>query len=277
MKIMTKCIFLALLCMCMGVGFVVGNAEETDGNLNSVAEAPMKLLIGRQLYFYCNLTSIADDETQVEWKFDGNGEDAVLKNGDKYKIYENNSLVIESAEENDAGIYECRITGAQSYTKQFSVVYFSWKKLPKSLVVIEGNQVELNCEANGKPMPSVQWFKDAQQLNNTGKYTFTENEYGIPNAVLSFEDAQQEDRGTYECKITTDFGKYNASTFVRVKSALAPLYPLAGIVLEILLLIVVIIFFERRRAKQEYEESDTDQGPDMKNTSESRDSVRQRK
>lgn len=263
--------------MCLGVGIVVGNTDEADGNLNSAAEAPLKLRVGRKLVFYCNLTNLADDESKVEWRKDGE-EDNILKEDDtnKYKIFDNNTLLIVEAEENDAGTYECRTIDKQ-ITKQFSVVYFSWSKLPKSLVVTEGDTVVLKCLADGKPMPTVQWFKDLQQLNDSQKYTYKPNEYGIANAELSFEDAQQVDRGMYQCRIHTEFGQYNASTNIRVKSVYAPLYPAAGILIEIILLIVVIIFFERRAAKQEYEESDTDQGPDIKNTSESHDSVRQRK
>lgn len=280
MKIMKNCILLTILGMCLGVGIVVGNTDEADGALNSAAEAPLKLIRGRKLTFHCNLTGLVDDVGEVEWRKDGE-EDNVLQEDDtnKYKVFkDNNTLIIPEADpETDAGTYECRTMSPQKITKQFSVVFFSWKRLPKSLVVTEGETVEMKCLAEGEPKPTVQWYKDGQQLNDSKKYTYEPNEYSIANAELSFENAQQEDRGSYMCIIHTEFGQYNASTFLRVKSVYAPLYPLGGIVLEILLLIVVIIFFERRRAKQEYEESDTDQGPDMKNTSESHDSVRQRK
>jgi len=256
-----RVIFLTFLCTCLGVGNVVGQDDENEeGDLNSVAEAPIKLRVGKTLTLTCNLTNVADDNAVVTWVKDDNEEEP-LEESEKYKIFpKNHTLMVLNSEQEDAGTYECSApTSKTPFTKLFSVYFFQYHNMPKSLVVIEGEPISMTCEAKGKPIPTVQWYKDGQKINETERFKFTSSG-GIAKAKFDFENAQQEDRGQYMCQIFSDMGIYNTSTYVRVKSVYAPLYPLAGIVIEILLLVVVIIFFERRAAKQEYEESDTDQG-----------------
>lgn len=280
MESLKRFIFLALMCVCLGVGNVVGQDDvDAEGELNSAAEAPIKIRSGKPLSLTCNLTNIAEEDAKVEWIKDGEKEN-ILKSDDKYTVFEKNyTLLIKKAMPDDAGTYECSTTSKTPFTKQFSVYFFYMRAMPKSLVVVEAEDIKMTCEVRGKPIPTVQWLKDDQKLNDSDtKYEYNENDDSIPKAVLSFKNSQQVDRGMYTCQVSSDMGVYNSSTYIRVKSIYAPLYPAVGILIEIVLLAVVIIFFERRAAKQEYEESDTDQGADMKNASETQDSAaRQRK
>ena len=43
----------------------------------------------------------------------------------------------------------------------------------------------------------------------------------------------------------------------------AALWPFLGIVAEVVILCLVIFIYEKKRMKAEYDESDTDQGPDQ--------------
>jgi len=280
MESLKRVIVFTLLCTCLGVGNVVGQADvDEEGELNSAAEAPIKIRSGRPLSLTCNLTNIAEDDATVEWIKDGDKEN-ILESDDTYTVFpKNHTLLIKKAMPDDAGTYECSTTSKTPFTKQFSVYFFYMRAMPKSLVVNEAQDVSLKCEVKGKPIPTVQWLKDDLKLNDTDtKFEYDANDDSIAKAVLSFKNSQQTDRGSYTCQVSSDMGVYNSSTYIRVKSVYAPLYPAVGILVEIVLLAVIIIFFERRAAKQEYEESDTDQGADIKNTTESQDSAaRQRK
>ncbi|CAL4078758.1 unnamed protein product, partial [Meganyctiphanes norvegica] len=238
------------------------------GDLNSAAEAAIKLRVGRKLSLVCNLTNIAEDDSSVEWIKDS--QDEILKTGDKYTVSDvNNTLIIMSAVPDDAGAYECRTTSTSSpqVTKQFSVFFFQLRRMPKSLVVTEAGDIELKCLAKGKPIPTVQWLKDSVEIEKY-RYTFQKSYFfkGIERISMFFKNLKNEKRPYPIHLLYSNVGLifFCISSFLKIQRVYAPLYPLVGIVIEIVLLVIVIIFFERRRAKQEYEESDTDQGgPDI--------------
>ena len=73
--------------------------------------------------------------------------------------------------------------------------------------VFENSKVELDCTAEGFPVPDVEWYKDGKpvdtQIKSQGESTLL-----IPNA-------KESDSGRYTCYATNsvNIGKYEVRTF----------------------------------------------------------------
>ncbi|XP_063858564.1 hemicentin-1-like isoform X2 [Scylla paramamosain] len=216
----------------------------------------------------CNMTN--DDSTNftLDWFRD----DEKLESNDHIKIITaNSSLIINDPTKDDSGIYRCQtragIPKDNPLVKNFTVIYFTIRKMTKSIVVTDQEELSLECPVDGKPFPKIVWRKDSVSLlemkANDSRINFATNENEVPNAKLIISKVDSNDRGNYTCNVTTPFGSYEVFTYVRVKDIYAALWPFLGILVEVLLLGIIIFIFEKRRAKAEFEESDTDQGNDQ--------------
>ncbi|KAF4533313.1 hypothetical protein B566_EDAN004434 [Ephemera danica] len=189
-------------------------------------------------------------------------------------------LFIHKALESDASNYTCVV----SYTlangsepvpikEEFVVVVKPSVWMPKTVTIIEGEELELNCSATGVPIPKITWIIGGNFTLNesTERILLTPDHRGVPNAILTIKETMLSDRANYVCLATnlaSDLVNANATTetFVRVKDKLAALWPFLGICAEVFVLCTIILIYEKRRNKAELEESDTDQSPEQKNT-----------
>ncbi|KAI1303003.1 Roundabout -like protein 2 [Halotydeus destructor] len=66
----------------------------------------------------------------------------------------------------------------------------------------EGLPITLNCKAEGKPSPVIEWFKDGERLRHTG------NRMVLPSGALFFPFVlPKKDTGIYWCEAKNDLGK----------------------------------------------------------------------
>ncbi|XP_041051101.1 vascular endothelial growth factor receptor kdr-like isoform X1 [Carcharodon carcharias] len=137
-----------------------------------------------------------------------------------YGNYSNTlSLQLRNVTERDTGIYKCRAmnkTSKEQYEKR-TMVYIKPKTIPvlqKNLTSLEINSsstVILSCDVNGRPPPSITWYKNEQQvLPASGIFL----EAG--NKTLIIERVRFDDEGEYKCKATNEKGTVETSAYVSV-------------------------------------------------------------
>uniref|UniRef100_A0A183TZB1 Ig-like domain-containing protein n=1 Tax=Toxocara canis TaxID=6265 RepID=A0A183TZB1_TOXCA len=96
------------------------------------------------------------------------GSQAISADGDRIRRMGTSSLLILKASPSDAGVYTCRASNTQdsidsSATIQVKVAPEITTK-PKDAVAQETADVELNCEASGKPGAVVSWYKNGEAI-----------------------------------------------------------------------------------------------------------------
>jgi hypothetical protein len=170
----------------------------------------------------------------------------------------------------EQGKYTCE---AGSEVGEFTVkFYFKLIKWERSIVIWDGADHHLECvlkeasDLDGNP--TFSWYTKAEgvedpNLDDERKELLTnsttsdmEPHFKIFNhhnrSVLKFEDANNDDRGFYQCEVTNDDGLVaSVQTMVRVKNQYGAIYPFIGIVIEVVVLLFIILVCEKRRASKE--------------------------
>ncbi|RWS05573.1 Down syndrome cell adhesion molecule-like protein Dscam2 [Dinothrombium tinctorium] len=109
------------------------------------------------------------------------------------------NLIFEKINRADSGNYTCIVTnslGRDSKSFVLTVkVSLKWLQKPKDEIVLLGNDVEIECLAEGLPLPQIKWKKAQTYLPVSSK-------------ILKVVKANLEDDGEYEC--IADNGADNA-------------------------------------------------------------------
>lgn len=67
----------------------------------------------------------------------------------------------------------------------------------------EGNEFQFECRVEGNPLPTVQWFKNQECIDNLPDYVIT---YNNGEAILKIEKTSLSDKGEYTCKASNELG-----------------------------------------------------------------------
>lgn len=267
--------FLAFVGTCFGAGGGgVVSSSSSRGSLTDT-EGTRRLQEGKPLLLTCDSNAT---EHHAIWMKDGEE----VTESDHIKLFPNSSLYIASSSKDDLGNYTCKFS-EDLEAKVFYVVELSLhKQLPKSTTVLENDKMSLTCQVQGDPIPTVQWLKDGELLQdiiNSSRLALSENEHHVPNATLLIKPVMKTDDGNYICLISQYTIQWNTTTDVRVKDIYAALWPFLGIVAEVVLLCTIIFIYEKRRIKPNFDDSDTDQIAEQKNQVENNKEaeIRQRK
>ena len=73
--------------------------------------------------------------------------------------------------------------------------------------VIETEGTTLRCDADGDPLPELEWQKDGVLLTTTAQAVFRDNKKG-----LTLKQLRKEDSGLYECVAKNTVGKETTAT-----------------------------------------------------------------
>ncbi|VVC34321.1 Hypothetical protein CINCED_3A013515 [Cinara cedri] len=248
------------------------------GDKFKVAEYKMKVVLN------CNVAESTQDQKYL-WKWFKEEDSINTDSDDPHHVsVSDNTLTINRFVENDAGKYSCKLYNQNNPKelgqKSFQVVLKPYLKLPKTATFLDGDKIEIECNVFGVPKPEISWkFENNTILTGDNVY-FMPNKRNITNAILVLDPITMKNRGNFYCIGKNDFvwePVMSGPSYVRIKDKMAAFWPFLGICAEVIILCLIIFVYENKRFKSEFEESDTDQGPETNNAIEGGGDVRHRK
>ncbi|XP_041741953.1 roundabout homolog 2 isoform X4 [Coregonus clupeaformis] len=136
-------------------------------------------------------------------------------------------LTISNTRKSDAGMYVCVATNMvgerDSETAQLSVFERpTFVRRPVNQVVLVEESVELRCQVQGDPQPSLRWRKDDVDIPRS-RYDIR---YEKEDFLLRIKEASAGDQGTFTCVAENRVGKVEASATltIRARPVEAPLF-----------------------------------------------------
>lgn len=138
---------------------------------------------------------------------------------------------------------------------------FLYKPEKLSITETSGGDAKLKClMLYGSDEPNWSWKKNGTEVSGD-RFNITNNEN---STLLLIKAVTDEDGGDYECVLTNKFGEHSEKIQLRVKSALAALWPFLGICAEVLILCIIILGYETRCGKKKsVPEEDNEQAQNL--------------
>ncbi|XP_076623399.1 peroxidasin [Colletes latitarsis] len=173
----------------------------------------VEVRLGGTFSFTCEV--IGDPTPEIKWMRDSN---EVPVDGSRYTIQEDGTLVVSDATEQDTGEYECVAKSEMGSTKSRkarAVVTVSpslrFTQLPESQTVQVGADVSFICQAEGRPLPKIHWWRNNEPLNLVGRYSTEED-----GNVLRILAAKESDAARYVCRAQNSNGFAETSADLKV-------------------------------------------------------------
>lgn len=167
---------------------------------------------GDKFQFECHVKGFPDPT--VQWYKDGV---AIAKDSD-YKTHNEGgvcTLHIDETFTADTAIFTCKAsnsvgvaeTAAKLFVRETSpeevMTPPMFVKPLQSGTAREGASFVLRCVVTGNPLPTVQWFKNDINVDNSPDYIMN---YNNGEATLKFEEVFLEDQAVFKCKATNSSG-----------------------------------------------------------------------
>ncbi|XP_026674575.1 muscle M-line assembly protein unc-89 isoform X5 [Ceratina calcarata] len=180
---------------------------------------------GEKFSFQCHL--VGQPAPEIVWYKDGI---SILNNPDYLTTYIEGActLTIEETFTEDSARYTCRafnIAGSAETSATLTVKETAPEEQPSPPVFVkelvasvatEGSLHRMECIVEGNPLPTVQWFKNDVNIDNSPDYVIT---YNNGEAVLKFEEVFPVDKAIYTCKATNRLGQATTSASLDVQPA----------------------------------------------------------
>ncbi|ELR46851.1 Hemicentin-2, partial [Bos mutus] len=140
-----------------------------------------------------------------------------------YNVSKDGTLVIPRPSVQDAGAYVCTATNAVGFSSQEMRLSVNTKPRilvngsheadkPLRVTAKAGDEVTLDCEAQGSPPPLVTWTKDSRHM-----LPITDRHHLLPPGSLHLAQAQVSDSGLYECTASNPAGSATQYYILRVQ------------------------------------------------------------
>uniref|UniRef100_A0A1L8D8B4 Ig-like domain-containing protein n=2 Tax=Nyssomyia neivai TaxID=330878 RepID=A0A1L8D8B4_9DIPT len=223
---------------------------------NTTDPALIVFNINRPLVLSCNLTHPEINGTQeITWYKNGTHVEDMEELVGRYQLLPESQLfIIERTTVEDHGDYACEFNATtQILQSNFLAKAMVYARLPKNTQLIEGENLWLVCRVFGSD-PIVTWIlPDGIVISNSTERVQLFEYDAVPNAALEILNVRLDERGNYTCVVnnqaTVVNGNLPALAFgmVRVRSHLAPLWPVCGMAVEFFVLFVILYFYEKYR------------------------------
>ncbi|KAJ8037722.1 Hemicentin-1 [Holothuria leucospilota] len=147
--------------------------------------------------------------TSVSWVF----QSEQLSTNLKYEVFGNGDLRINNIEKDQEGMYSCQAVNSigQSGIKSAYLTVMvppKFETQPSDHTLEVGSNVTLHCEASGDPTPTLEWFKDDEEL------ILSDNVMLLTNFSLVITDLQKVNTGRYQCIASNIAGSSQATAVV---------------------------------------------------------------
>lgn len=220
--------------------------------------------VHRSLVLSCGISPVTEN-VKLTWTRDGKKVDEVSDLQGRYQILEaEHKFIIDRTVENDNGIYACEY---QTKRAIFNVVANVASRLTRDTQLIEGESLWIVCRVVGTA-PKVTWIlPNNTTLTNSTEHIVLERENDIEGSALYIASVRMEDRGNYTCiaenaaSSIPGFEPSVVTGMVRVRSKLAPLWPVCGILVQCFILFVVLFIYEKYFHDDDELDDDMDNGP----------------
>ncbi|XP_053994637.1 peroxidasin [Hylaeus volcanicus] len=173
----------------------------------------VEVRLGGTISFTCEVAG--DPTPEIKWMRDSN---EVSPDGSRYVIQEDGTLIISDATEQDTGEYEClaksEMGTTQSRKARAVITMFSslrFTQLPESQTVRVGSDVSFSCQAEARPAPRIEWWRDNEPLSLTGRFSVEDR-----GNVLRILAAKESDAARYVCRAQNSNGYAETSADLKV-------------------------------------------------------------
>lgn len=134
----------------------------------------------------------------------------------RYKIEEDNSLVIKRLSISDMGMFQCfaRNDAGESFMSTWLKVKTSVPVMetgPQNSTVLDGKDATISCQAVGAPIPNITWiYNEANEIELSGRVQVLEN------GDLLIAAVRETDAGQYRCIRTNEAGQVSGVAHLAV-------------------------------------------------------------
>ena len=90
----------------------------------------------------------------------------------------------------------------------------------KTIIINAGETFKLDADVHGKPLPTIQWFKDEKPIENTLRLEIKNTEN---HAMILIKDAIRIDGGMYTLQLTNEAGSETVPFKVVVLDRASPM------------------------------------------------------
>ncbi|KAJ8955696.1 hypothetical protein NQ318_008568 [Aromia moschata] len=203
-------------------------AEQNYVNVSLIGfqEEPRDITVylGQKAYFACYADGIPPP--RIRWLKD----ERPLQIDDlRMVILPSGALEIDEVIESDQGSYRCNASGFSSYKLSNKAILYingdqeqaahvappSFIAQPRPGIYIEGQNVSLDCAANGNPNPTINWLKDGYAIDMNdldSRFTLV----GTTRS-LRITKIQEQDGGTYHCRAENREDTLDASALIEIQ------------------------------------------------------------
>jgi peroxidase len=145
--------------------------------------------------------------------------DIVIQMQGKHSMFQNGSLMVDSVNAEDAGMYTCVVFNVLGKDQMDVVVSYKGDSVrpsiigvPTMLTVARQSTATLICNTRANPRAVIAWEKDGQPLPKTGRHIADP-----PSYKLRIFDVEPSDAGMYTCTVTNSLGSDRATISVVVR------------------------------------------------------------